>query len=75
VRSARLLGRRLARRRPHRHDYIGELALLRQLGTPQSADVRIVERFALSANQSRLDVETTVVDPATFTAPVVLKTY
>jgi hypothetical protein len=45
------------------------------LGTPQSEDVRIVERFTLSADQSRLDVEMTVVDPATFTAPAVLKTY
>jgi hypothetical protein len=45
------------------------------VGTPQSADVRIVERFALSADQSRLDVEMTVVDAATFTAPAVLKTY
>ena len=45
------------------------------IGTPQSDDVRIVERFTLSADQSRLDVEMTVVDPATFTAPAVLKTY
>jgi hypothetical protein len=45
------------------------------IGTPQSDEVRIVERFALSAEQSRLDVEMTVVDPATFTAPAVLKTY
>jgi hypothetical protein len=45
------------------------------IGTPQSADVQIVERFTLSADEGRLDVEMTVVDPATFTAPAVLKTY
>jgi hypothetical protein len=45
------------------------------IGTPQSDDVQIVERFTLSADQSRLDVEMTVVDAATFTAPAVLKTY
>jgi len=46
-----------------------------QLGIRQSAAVQIVERFAPSADGSRLDYEMTVTDPATFTRPVVLKQY
>jgi len=41
-------------------------------GIPQSDVVRIVERFELNADGSRLEYEMTVTDPATFTEPVVL---
>jgi hypothetical protein len=44
-----------------------------QLGIRQSPAVAIVERFAPSADGSRLDYELTVTDPATFTRPVVLR--
>jgi hypothetical protein len=37
------------------------------IGTPQSAAVRVTERFTLSADQRRLDYRATIVDPATFT--------
>jgi hypothetical protein len=43
------------------------------IGTPQSGDVRIVERYTLSEDQGRLDFEVTVTDPATFTEPAVIK--
>ena len=43
-----------------------------QLGIRQSPAVEIVERFAPTADGSRLDYEMTVTDPATFTRPVVL---
>ncbi len=46
-----------------------------QLGIPQSPNVAIVERFTPSDDGSRLDYEMTVIDPATFTKPVVLKQY
>ena len=46
-----------------------------QLGIPQSPAVRLVERFSPTADGSRLDYEMTVVDPATFTKPVVLSQY
>jgi hypothetical protein len=46
-----------------------------QVGIPQSEDVRIVERFTPAEDGSRLDYEATVTDPATFTRPVVLRTY
>jgi hypothetical protein len=46
-----------------------------QLGIPQSPNVAIVERFTPSEDGSRLDYEMTVVDPATFTRPVVLRQY
>ena len=42
------------------------------IGTPQSEDVRIVERFSLSADQARLDFQATVTDSATLTAPAVV---
>ena len=42
------------------------------VGTPQSMDVDIVERFALSPDASRLDYEITVTDPATFTETISL---
>jgi hypothetical protein len=44
-----------------------------QLGIPQSTDVVIVERFAPTADGSRLDYEMTVTDPRNFTRPVVLR--
>lgn len=43
------------------------------IGTPQSEDVRIVERFSLSADQTQLDFHVTVSDPATLTAPAVIE--
>jgi hypothetical protein len=42
------------------------------IGTPQSAEVEIVERFSLSADQERLDYEMTVVDAATFESPATI---
>lgn len=44
-----------------------------QVGTPISEDVRIVERYKLSDDQTRLDVEITVTDPGTFKEPAVVK--
>lgn len=41
-------------------------------GVPQSPNVRIVERFTLTPDGSRLGYEMTVTDPTTFTEPVVL---
>jgi hypothetical protein len=41
-------------------------------GTPQSDAVEILERFTLAADETRLDWEATVVDPETFTEPVVM---
>jgi hypothetical protein len=43
------------------------------IGTPQSGDVRLVERYTLSADQSRLDFAVTVTDATTFTAPAVIE--
>jgi hypothetical protein len=45
------------------------------IGTPQSEALEIVERFSLSENQSRLDFEITMTDPATFTRPAVVEGY
>jgi hypothetical protein len=45
------------------------------VGTPQSEDVEIVERFVLSDDQTRLDVEVTITDPTTFTRPAKLTPY
>jgi hypothetical protein len=42
-------------------------------GTPQSAAVTVLERYAPSADGSRLDWTVTVTDAATFTEPVVRK--
>ena len=39
-------------------------------GTPQSEAVEIVERFAMSEDETRLDWHATLVDDNTFTAPV-----
>lgn len=43
-----------------------------EIGTPQSDEVTITERFALSPDQSRVDYEMTVVDATTFTSPAVI---
>jgi hypothetical protein len=42
------------------------------IGTPQSELVEITERFALSADQSRIDYEMSVIDAATFESPAVI---
>ena len=44
-------------------------------GTPLSEDVKIIERFSLSEDQTRLDFEVTVTDSSTFTRPAVLRGY
>ena len=41
------------------------------IGTPQSEAVKMVERFAVSEDQSRLDYQLTVTDPMTFSEPAV----
>ena len=41
-------------------------------GTPMTEDVRIVERFTLSEDETQLDWEATVYDDATFTEPMVM---
>jgi hypothetical protein len=38
-------------------------------GTPQSKEAEFIERFRLSADQTRLDVEVEINDPVYFTAP------
>jgi hypothetical protein len=43
------------------------------LGTPQSADVRVRERFTLFSAERRLAWDTEIVDPQTFTETVVMK--
>ena len=45
------------------------------LGTPQSGNLKIVERYALSEDETRLDWEAVASDPEIFTAPVVLSGY
>jgi hypothetical protein len=44
-----------------------------QIGTPMTDRVSVTERYRLSRDQTRLDVELTVVDPFTFTEPAVIK--
>ena len=44
-------------------------------GTPQSDAVEILERFELSDDQSRLNFDITVTDPATFSRPARLSGY
>ena len=39
-------------------------------GTMQGADIELVERYTLSEDQSRLDLEITITDPVALTAPV-----
>jgi len=41
------------------------------IGTPQSPNVEMLERFDLSDDQARLDYTLTITDPATFTEPAV----
>ncbi len=43
------------------------------IGTPQSAEVAITERFSLSDDQSVIDYEMTVVDAETFDSPAVIR--
>jgi hypothetical protein len=45
------------------------------IGTPQSDAVAIVERFALSDDQTRLDYHATVTDTQTFSAPATIEGY
>lgn len=40
------------------------------VGTPMSGDVEVLERYWLSENGRRLNMEMTVTDPSTFTEPV-----
>jgi hypothetical protein len=42
------------------------------LGTPQSAESELLERFTLSDDETRLDYTLTITDPVTFTSPVTL---
>jgi len=44
-----------------------------QIGTPISRDIAVTERYRVSADQARLDVEITVVDPSVFKSPAVIK--
>jgi hypothetical protein len=44
-----------------------------QIGTRLGEDARIVERYELSDDQARLDVEITITDPATFAEPAVVR--
>jgi len=45
------------------------------LGTPQSGNLKIVERYTLSEDETRLDWEAVATDPEIFTRPVVLDGY
>jgi hypothetical protein len=44
-----------------------------QIGTPLSENVEVEERYTLTDNQSRLEVEITVTDPATFESPAIVR--
>jgi hypothetical protein len=44
-----------------------------QIGTPLSANVLVEERYTLSEDQTRLDVQITVTDPATFESPAIIR--
>jgi hypothetical protein len=44
-------------------------------GTPQSANVMILEKFTLSEDQSRLDFHMTITDPSTFREPATFGRY
>jgi hypothetical protein len=44
-----------------------------QIGTPLSEAVTVTERYTLSEDQGRLDIEITVVDPATFREPAIIR--
>ena len=45
------------------------------IGTPQSEDIEVVERFVLSEDQGRIDMHITVTDPATFPEPAIITGY
>ena len=45
------------------------------LGTPQSGNLKIVERYTLSEDETRLDWEAVAEDPEVFTEPVLLDGY
>ena len=45
------------------------------IGTPQSEQVEILERFSVNDDQSRLDFHITVTDPQTFTEPAAIQGY
>ena len=45
------------------------------IGTPQSKDVAIEERYTLSADQTRLDVHFTITDPANLSGPATVDTH
>ena len=44
-----------------------------QIGTPLSEDVQIEERYSLSADQTRLELQLTVTDATTFESPVTIR--
>jgi len=43
------------------------------MGAPQSERVRIVERFSLNDDQSRINYHITITDPETFTEPATIE--
>jgi hypothetical protein len=45
------------------------------VGVSQSEQMRVVERFTLSADQSRLDYEMTMTDPLSLNEPLTYRTY
>ena len=45
------------------------------IGTKQSNVVEVVERFSLTEDQSRLNLEMTITDPFTFTEAAVVEGY
>jgi len=45
------------------------------IGTAQSKDVAIEERYALSADQARLDVHVTITDPANLLGPAIVDSH
>ena len=44
-----------------------------QIGTPLSENVEVEERYTVSDDQTRLDVEITVTDPMTFKSPAIVR--
>jgi hypothetical protein len=44
-----------------------------QIGTPLDDEVRVQERYKVSEDQTRLDVEITITDPTTFATPAVVR--
>jgi len=45
------------------------------IGTPQSKNVAIEERYTLSADQTRLDVHVTITDPVNLVGPAVVDSH